>query len=104
MNTKEREENRKFWFNHVALWQKSNLSQMEYCRQNGLKDKNFNHWTRKDKPKQSSTKIIQVPSTQLSVNHTEHDSGINIQVKNLSVKLKKNFCIDTFKRVLNVIE
>lgn len=36
-----------YWSHHVSAWQKSGLSQTEYCRQSGLKLSTFSTWVGK---------------------------------------------------------
>jgi len=38
------EANAKRWFDHIEAWQKSSVSQSEYCRLNKLSVKSFSSW------------------------------------------------------------
>lgn len=40
-------EKRKFWENHIQAWQQSGLTQVEYCRQNNLKDHRWWYWRKR---------------------------------------------------------
>jgi hypothetical protein len=40
-------EKRKFWENHIQAWQQSGLTQVEYCRQNHLKDHRWWYWRKR---------------------------------------------------------
>jgi len=43
----KREEKRRYWEVRVREWEESGLRQAEYCRQNGLKIRNFGYWKRR---------------------------------------------------------
>ena len=54
-------EKRKFWKEQIENWQKSNLTQAEFCRKNNLILHQFGYWKRKTiKPPASSVSLIQV--------------------------------------------
>ena len=36
----------RYWQEHLERWRQSDLSQAEYCRQNGLKPRRWNYWKR----------------------------------------------------------
>jgi hypothetical protein len=40
-------EKRRFWEEHISKWKTSGVSQVEYCRQNGLNIKSFRYWKRR---------------------------------------------------------
>jgi len=44
LNSKEK---RKFWENHIQAWQQSGLAQVEYCRQNHLKNHQWWYWRKR---------------------------------------------------------
>ncbi len=46
-DTKYRKHHKHYWEKHIILWQESNLSQSEYCRQNNIPLKSFCNWKRK---------------------------------------------------------
>lgn len=46
-DTKYRKHDKHYWEKHIILWQESNLSQSEYCRQNNIPLKSFCNWKRK---------------------------------------------------------
>lgn len=51
---------RKFWENHIQAWQQSGLTQVEYCRQNNLKNHRLWYW-RKRFSDSSDTGVTFVP-------------------------------------------
>ena len=51
---------REFWDNHIQAWQQSGLTQIDYCRQNNLKNHQWCYWRRKIL-KPSDTDVTFVP-------------------------------------------
>jgi len=82
---------RKFWEDHIQAWQQSGFTQIEYCRQNNLKDHQWWYWRRKiSQPSDaevtfvplsfSSSKISQPPISMVTPNgyRIEFDHGIDV--------------------------
>ena len=44
LNSKEK---RKFWEDHIQAWRQSGLTQVEYCRENHLKNHQWWYWRRR---------------------------------------------------------
>ena len=40
-------EKRQFWEEHIQAWQQSGLTQVEYCRQNNLKNHQLCYWRKR---------------------------------------------------------
>ena len=57
LNSKDK---RKFWENHIQAWQQSGLTQVEYCRENHLKNHQWWYW-RKRISHPSDTDVTFVP-------------------------------------------
>ena len=57
LNSKDK---RKFWENHIQAWQQSGLTQIEYCRENKLKNHQWWYW-RKRISHPSDTDVTFVP-------------------------------------------
>jgi hypothetical protein len=47
---------RTFWKKHITSWEKMDISQAEYCRQNGLSSRSFGYW----KKRQGNAKVNSV--------------------------------------------
>ena len=41
------EQKRAFWRTHITSWEKTDISQAEYCRQNGLSSRSFGYWKKR---------------------------------------------------------
>jgi hypothetical protein len=50
-----------FWEKHIAQWDTSGLSQVEYCRGNKIGLKSFQYWKRKSKRSDSPPALVEVP-------------------------------------------
>jgi hypothetical protein len=56
---------RTFWRTHITSWEKTDISQAEYCRRNGLSSRSFGYWKkRQDCAKVNSVSFIPVPLAQ----------------------------------------
>ncbi len=56
------EQKRTFWRMHITSWEKTDISQTEYCRRNGLSSRSFGYWKkRQDCAKVNSVSFVPVP-------------------------------------------
>jgi hypothetical protein len=56
------EQKRTFWRTHITSWEKTHISQAEYCRRNGLSSRSFGYWKKKqDNAKVNSVSFVSVP-------------------------------------------
>jgi len=46
------------WQKHLEAWQQSGLTQIDYCRQHGLKPHQFTYWKARFNPVPVSSKLI----------------------------------------------
>ena len=61
LTRKERNrEKQEFWSNHIKAWEKSNLSQIEYCKENSLSRHRFTYWKSKQTKKSKSITFMPV--------------------------------------------
>ena len=86
MNKEEKQKNREEWGNHVAEWEKSGLTQAEYCRRSNLKTSKLLYWSRKfsekhlDKP---AFVQVQMPAvTRLCTLRIEIGNRFSVEVGN----------------------
>ena len=53
---------RTFWRTHITSWEKTDISQAEYCRRNELSSRSFGYWKkRQDNAKVNSVSFVPVP-------------------------------------------
>lgn len=92
-----------FWEKHIQCWQKSSLTQVDYCRQNNLKIKSFRYWKRRLNELAEEIRFVPVrldlpdaekPGTPLKV-------AVNGRY---CIEVPDGFSSATLKQVLNVLE
>jgi len=49
-----------FWRAHIEAWDRSELTQREYCAQHGLAERGFYRWRRKHKEAKASLTLVPV--------------------------------------------
>ena len=106
-----------FWDNHVKLWQKSGLSQREYCRRNKIKERAFGYHkvTRcgtnysPDKPKKS-LELVALPinlshdSPARSLACSDIGSGISISLgSRATLNIDRSFDRECLSEILNIV-
>jgi hypothetical protein len=95
------EERNKFWNAHVQSWNKSDLSQADYCRQNNLNKNRFNNWKKKFLNPETNNHFIKIPKKALIPTAPDSiDLIINDCVK---IKLTPNFNTVLLKSVLKAL-
>lgn len=58
MTANEQESLRQRWKQHLETWQKSGQSQIDYCREQGLKPHQMTYWKGRFAKSESSAKLI----------------------------------------------
>ena len=93
-----------FWRGHLAGWERSGLSQNEYCRQNRLSAVQLRYWKKKfhRSKKISPLTFVPVPGEfPPSFEQENHFSGLTILLGNgVRIRLEKNFCGETLEKVV----
>ena len=95
-----------YWQKHVACWSESNLSQVEYCRLNGLAIKNFGYWKRKESNAVSSQPRFfpLVASSSGPIIARASALQLNIQEKRFSIEIGEDFSPILLKRLIATLE
>lgn len=99
---------RRFWQAHIQAWGKSGLSQKEYCRRQGLRDHQFGYWKRKiaaEMDKDGKSRFVSVPvaTTPPFLNNGQGDSGLEVLVGDVIIKLSNRFDPVTLLRAVSVL-
>lgn len=104
---KQNLEKQRFWQVHIRAWGKSGLSQKEYCKQHGLSNHQLGYWKRKfsTSPKRrNNSKFVPVPMTSTAfLRHDQKDSGLEILMGNISIKLTVSFNPEALARAVSVL-
>lgn len=91
---------------HISSWQKSGLSQAEYCRRNRITEQSFGYWLRKLR-KQPSVELVP-----LNINPGFNDqqqlnpvlSGLSINFGgHATIEIARDFDAETFARVIRLV-
>ena len=95
-----------FWEHHLDNWQKSGLSQVQYCQQNQLNKHTFAYWKAKLEKKPVLPPLLPVtvqPDTKQDFPFLH--SGIVLSFnERLSIQLENGFNSDTLSRLIDLLE
>jgi hypothetical protein len=97
MSTSQRFE---FWKHHVRAWHESNLTQIEYCRQNDLAPNSLTNWKKKILGSQQAQQqtLVKLPIKKESAPRLEIE--VNNKVK---IKVVDNFDPELLIKVLKAL-
>ena len=102
----EREDKHRYWEGLIKGWEQSGLRQTEYCRQNGLKIRNFGYWKRR--LSQNSTDVSFVSLQVQSNNYqTTGSSSASLKVvlgRGQKIEVAEDFDQTTLKRLIYTLE
>lgn len=100
------QEKRRFWQAHIHAWRKSGLLQKEYCRQYALSATQFCYWKKKFKAKDeqdASPKLVPVGLAVTVPQNDMGDSGLEILVGDITIRLANNFNSEALFRAVNAL-
>lgn len=100
--------NARRWNNHLKLWRASDLTQAEYCRLNGLRDKSFHYWLRKDRSNNAQhLQLVPVQITSelvLQKQSRQETSGLFVKFSNSArLEITRDFDPATFAQIVRVL-
>lgn len=104
----QRKEKIRFWVVHIRAWERSGLTQNDYCRKNKLRSNRFCYWKKKlNCDTESSVNFVPVPveCKELEVRPIDdNDSGLTLFLHNdIQIRLKNDFTPKTLTRVLTAL-
>lgn len=106
VKTSTRQSKKAYWRHHVDAWQQSDLTQVEYCRENQLNKHTFAYW--KSKLEKQSALPPLLPVSVRSDGKSEASflhSGIVLSFSDqLSIQLENGFNGDTLLRLIDLLE
>lgn len=97
------EERRKFWKNHLEKWQQSNLTQVDYCKQNDLIVHRFAYWKKRLLPDNPAVSFVPL---QISANLPvpAGKSALNLFTANgYRIEVTSGFDPATLKQLIKVV-
>ncbi len=97
---KSRKELNKFWKFHIEQCSESDLTQLEYCRQNALISYRFTYWKKKIQ-QQSCPPVEFVQIVQKSEAENTCSSGLKLNTgQGLQIEIPDGFSRETLEQVL----
>jgi len=98
------QERSQYWRTHFEEWTRTQLSQVEYCRQNGLRPNRFTYWKRKFQRKDLPVEFVQVPKqcdNSISFYKNENRSPLRLIVKSdYAIEIPDGFSCVTLEQIL----
>lgn len=88
-----------FWGQHIKSWQKSGISQAQYCEQKNLRISAFGYWHRKLGSLDSEIKFVKLPA-----NHPRTGSTLEIQFgAEIKIRVDAQFDPELLVQVLKAL-
>ncbi len=101
-----RQSRSEFWNQHIENWSSSDLTQVEYCRQNELNRHTFSYWKSKLNNKETFRPFLPVSiQPETTPSNSSFPSGISLSFNDrFDVRLEVGFNCDTLSRLIDVLE
>ena len=100
----QNQERSQYWRTHFEEWTRTELSQIEYCRQKGLRPNRFTYWKRKFQRKNLPIEFVQVPTqsdNSISLCQNGSRSPLRLIVKSdYAIEIPDDFSCVTLEQVL----
>lgn len=94
-----------FWEAKIKEWEKSNLTQIEYCRNENLKPKSFTYWKNKIKKSSQLPTFVPVITNTSPVIRVNDNSDLRLVINSdFKVEIGDNFTPETLVRLIQTIE
>lgn len=99
-------EKREFWTTQIALWEKSGLSQIEYCKRNNLSRHCFTYWKCKRKKKQEPITFVPVLRKPTAYQiPTNRIAPIRVMLGDrYRIEIEDGFSADTLAHLMHILE
>ncbi len=109
MSGSKRKHNRQKWQEHIDSWERSELSQREYCLRNGEKYKTFLYW-RKQLKKESKNNKAQVVQLKEKINinslirSKESSSMIKITFGEFNIEFDPHVSLESLTGIIKALK
>jgi len=96
---------RRHWKHHVQAWQKSSLSQVEYCRRQNIVPHRFTYWKKKlEPPRTSELSFVPVPLAPIHSSHVlSQPKPLVIVADRYRIEVDGDFSSDTLTKLLQTL-
>lgn len=99
-----RAEKRRFWGEHLDQWKSGGLSQVDYCRRNGINIKSFRYWKRRIGLIGSPLTLVELPiSKTLPVSVLPALPQLCLVVGRFRIEIGKGFDAEDLERVVRML-
>ena len=95
----------RFWEEQIAKWNATELSQVEYCRSNGIGIKSFQYWQRKSKRNFAPPTLVEValPQPLMFPVLPAHGQLCLVIDQHYRIEIGKGFDSEDLERVVRVL-
>ncbi len=105
--SKNRKKQIKYWQAHIKAYQRSGLSQAEYCRQNNLRSNRLRYWKKKFQNQQDSQNpsFVNLPLTITETKPSaKSESGVSVMLsEKITLSLSINFDESTLTKAVDIL-
>ena len=105
-NNRSRAGRQQFWQEHLAKWNATELSQVEYCRRNKIGLKSFQYWKRKTKLNSDVPALVELalPKSLPVPLLASHPQFCLVVGQHYRLEIGKGFDSEDLERVVRVLE
>ncbi len=109
MSVSKRRQNREKWQFHMESWERSDLSQKEYCLRNGIKYLTFINWRKqlKKERKNNNARVVQLKD-KLNINSLirpkENSSEIKISFGEFTMEFDPYISLDSLTGIIKALK
>ena len=109
MSSRTKAEDKKrsqFWRIHLDQWCRSGITQIAYCKTNGLKSNRMTHWKNKFKRQNFPVEFVQISPTHISqLPHSQPREALRLNVDSgFQIDIPDGFSQITLSQILQVIK
>ncbi len=100
-------ERRQLWQAHLDAWALTELSQVEYCRQNDLSYNRFTYWKRKFHKENLPVEFVRIPAEPFKAAHFLHNNGASLRLtvgSQFAIEIPDGFSPTTLEQVLLILK
>lgn len=96
---------RESWEQHLREWRRSGLSQIEYCRRQGISIKCFGYWKRILSTAGVAVTLVEVPVPRPAVVAFSQRAPLRLRITDSYwIEIENNFDPENLNQVLDVLE
>jgi len=109
MSGSKRKQNREKWQVHMDSWEKSDISQAEYCLRNGVKYKTFLYWRKqlKKESKNNKARVVQLKD-KININSLIRSSQITSMIKisfeEFNIEFDPNISLESLTGIIRALK